>query len=239
MVQLSDTFSFHDFSWRGDPRWADSHKLIVYAPWVVFVLFILSIAEIAFGSTWLVQLNHITLYDCPIKTSVEEIDWQKLMLIYSSPKIIQTLLIPGLSFFNTLPSLHAHLLLRRNPPLLAIWFSSIFTVMMAISPILMLASCVNSPSAGPALRQAECYRGTPGKGGDSGVHLSIWALYVATTLLSAFLYAVHLGMAVYVRRNLKAKAASGADDAIDLEEEERRRAKARELWKKAVSMEGL
>lgn len=33
------------------------------APWVVMTLFCLSIAEVAFGSVWLVQMHHITVYE--------------------------------------------------------------------------------------------------------------------------------------------------------------------------------
>ena len=160
-------------------------------------------------------------------------------MIFFSPKIIQTLIIPGLSFFNTLPSLHAHLLIRRNPPLLAIWFSSSFVIMMLISPILMLGSCVNNPSAGLALRQAECYAGTPGPGGDSGVAKSIWALMVTFSLFSALGYGLHLAMAVKVYRVEKWKKAQGIVEAVDPEEEERRKAKARELWIKMANREGL
>jgi len=213
---MADTFSYHNFSWKGDPRWEKASSWTVYAPVVVLVLFFFSVAEVAFGSTWLVQMNHITV-----------------------PKIIQTLLIPGLSFFNTLPSLHAHLLIRRNPPKLAIWFSSSFVVMMLLSPILMLGSCINSPSASPALRQAECYAGTPGPGGDSGVTKSIWGLMVACSLLSALGYAVHLAMAIKVHRVEKWKKDQGMVEAVDPEEEERRKAKARALWIQMTNREGL
>jgi len=213
---MADTFSYHNFSWKGDPRWANASNWTIRAPAVVLVLFFLSVAEVAFGSTWLVQMNHITV-----------------------PKIIQTLLIPGLSFFNTLPSLHAHLLIRRNPPKLAIWFSSSFVIMMLLSPVLMLASCINSPSAGPALRQAECYAGTPGTGGDSGVAKSIWALMVASSLLSALGYAVHLAMAIKVYRVEKWKKDQGVVEPVDPDEEERRKARARELWVQMTNREGL
>lgn len=57
---MSSTFDFHNFSWKGDPRW-EKAGWTVYAPAVVFVLFWLSIAEVALGSTWLVQMNHITV----------------------------------------------------------------------------------------------------------------------------------------------------------------------------------
>lgn len=111
--------------------------------------------------------------------------------------------------------------------------------MMLLSPLLMLASCVNSPTASPALRQAECYAGTPGSGGDSGVSESIWALMVVCSLFSAVGYAVHVVMAVKVLRVMNWKKAEGIEDIVDPEEEEKRKAKARELWVKMTNMEGL
>ena len=103
----------------------------------------------------------------------------------------------------------------------------------------MLGSCVNSPSAGPALRQAECYAGTPGEGGDSGVNKTVWALMITFSLLSAIGYAIHLAMAIKVYKVEKWKQAQGIVEAVDPEEEERRKAKARELWIKMTNREGL
>ena len=111
--------------------------------------------------------------------------------------------------------------------------------MMLISAVVMLGSCINNPSAGPALRQAECYAGTPGEGGDSGVAKSIWALIVTCNLLSAVGYAIHLAMAIKVHRVEKWKKSQGIVEPVDPEEEERRKAKARELWIKMTSREGL
>lgn len=156
-----------------------------------------------------------------------------------SPKIIQTLLIPGLSFFNTLPSLHAHLLLRQNPPKLAMWFGASFVIMMLVSPILMLGSCIHSPTAGPALRQAECYQGTPGPGGDSGVSLPVWALLVTCELISAVGYGIHFAMAYRVRSVEMQRKRDGIVDAVDPAVEEARKQKARDLWVKMTKMEGL
>ena len=103
----------------------------------------------------------------------------------------------------------------------------------------MLGSCVNSPSASAALRQAECYKGTPGTGGDSGVSKPIWALMVVCSIFSAIGYAVHLAMALKVQKVEKWKKDSGIVEAVDPEEEEARRAKARELWIKMTNREGL
>ena len=49
---MADTFSYHNFSWKGDPRWAKASSWTIHAPVVVLVLFFLSVAEVAFGSTW-------------------------------------------------------------------------------------------------------------------------------------------------------------------------------------------
>ena len=111
--------------------------------------------------------------------------------------------------------------------------------MMLLSPIIMLASCVNSRSASPSLRQAECYRGTPGPGGNSGAAKPIWGLMVATSLLSGIFYIVHLAMAVRVHRFLKWKRDQGIEEAVDPEEEEKRKARARELWVQMTRMDAL
>ena len=160
-------------------------------------------------------------------------------MLLDSGKIFQTLFIPGLSFFNTTPSLHAHLLLRRNPPQLALTMGILFTLMMLLSPILMLGSCLNSPHAGASLRQAECYRGTSGRGGDSGVSLSIWALMIVFSFLSAIGYAIHALMAWKVHSHLRWMRVQGVVEAPDPEEEERKKQKSHELWVKMTRMNNL
>ena len=52
------TLQFHNFSWTGDPRWAKASRFTLYGPVVVVVVLLLSIAEISFGSIWLVQLQN-------------------------------------------------------------------------------------------------------------------------------------------------------------------------------------
>lgn len=60
---LRETLSFHDFSWKGDARWAGASPITLRAPIVVFVLLLLSIAQIALGSVWIVAVGeHMTVY---------------------------------------------------------------------------------------------------------------------------------------------------------------------------------
>ena len=62
MAGLKGTLKYQDFSWKGDPRWAKAGRYTKHAPIVVFVLFLLSIGLVALGSTWLVQMDNVTLY---------------------------------------------------------------------------------------------------------------------------------------------------------------------------------
>lgn len=103
----------------------------------------------------------------------------------------------------------------------------------------MLGSCVNSPKATSGLRQAECYRGTPGKGGDSGGTFSIWILVIVFSFVSAMGYAVHAFMAWKVHKHLQWKQEMGVEEVVDPEEQERRKKKAHDLWVKMTSIEGL
>ena len=103
----------------------------------------------------------------------------------------------------------------------------------------MLGSCVNSPKATSGLRQAECYRGTPGKGGDSGGAFSIWILVIVFSFLSAIGYGVHASMAWKVHKHLQWKQEQGVEEVVDPEEQERRKKKAHDLWVKMTSIEGL
>ncbi|KAI4242321.1 MAG: hypothetical protein L6R40_004050 [Gallowayella cf. fulva] len=206
---MLDTFSYHNFSWQGDMRWYKASKYTRYAPVVVVVLMFLSIAEIAFGSVWIANLGDTM----------------------TVPKIIQTLLIPGCSFFNVIPSLHLHLLLRINPPTLALCFSSIFSFVYLFSTLLMLASC--GPSAKGVLRplrRSECYLGIEGGPTRYGVTKGIWAAFQACNLLSAILYAYHAALAYYVLRGINQRKAAGIVEVEDPEVIAERRAKAREEW---------
>jgi len=46
------TLQFHNFSWKGDPRWAGASRYTLYGPAVVAVILVLSIIQIALGATW-------------------------------------------------------------------------------------------------------------------------------------------------------------------------------------------
>lgn len=153
--------------------------------------------------------------------------------------IIQTLLIPGCSFFNTVPSLHLHMLLRNNPPRMAMIFSAIFATLYITSAILSLAVCEGSGSGIPGgLRRAECPQGTPG-GPVKGVKKGVWDVMVAFQFLSFLGYVVHGTMAWKVYSVEKGKKDRGEVEAVDPDEEEKRRVLARELWAKNYRMEGL
>lgn len=153
--------------------------------------------------------------------------------------IIQTLLIPGCSFFNTIPSIHLHMLLRNNPPRMAIWFSSTFVILYLTSAIFMLATCLSPASGVPhGLRRAQCAQGMPG-GPRHGVTKSVWDVMVVFQFFSVMGYMVHGVMAWKVYSVLKKKKQSGEVEMVDPDEEEARKAKARELWQKNYRMEGL
>lgn len=153
------------------------------------------------------------------------------MLTSCSPKIIQTLLIPGCSFFNAIPSLHLHLLLRINPPTLALYFSSIFSFVYLFSTVLMLASCGPDRSKVPgALRRSECYVGIKGGPQDYGITKGVWIAFQVCNLLSAIAYAYHAGLAYYVLRGINRRKAAGEIEVEDPDVVAARRAKAREEW---------
>lgn len=154
--------------------------------------------------------------------------------------IIQTLLLPGCSFFNALPSLHLHMLLRSNPPRLALFFSTTFAILYLVDFIFSLAVCApSSPRHIPhGLRRAECAKGVAG-GPTHGVSKAIWDTMAAFELLSVVAYAVHAAMAWKVARVLRGRKERGEMEAVDPDEEEARRQKARDLWQRNYRMEGL
>ena len=57
--------------------------------------------------------------------------------------------------------------------------------------------------------------------------------------LSVVAYGVHGSMAYKVRRVLKGREKRGEIEALDPEQEEARKQKARDLWQKNYRMEGL
>ncbi|MCJ1269987.1 hypothetical protein MMC22_009880 [Lobaria immixta] len=172
---LRDTFSYHNFSWRGDPRWADASPITLRAPVVVVILLLLSIAQISLGSVWIVAVG-------------EDM--------------------------------------------------TVFAIVYLVSSIVLLASCTTSTSTSNALRRTECPQGTSSSPNE-GVSKSVWDAMVTTSLLSAALYACHAGMAVYVKKVIKRKKEAGIEEAVDPAQEEARAQKARDLWVKATSQQGL
>lgn len=153
------------------------------------------------------------------------------MLVLDRPKILQTLILPGLAFFNSVPSLHLHMLVRKNPPGLALFFSSSLALLWLVSAILFLVSCSSdSASISLALRQTECPKGHVGV--RSGPSPAIWNVVVAFSLVSAVLYSMHAGMAAYVKvvvtREEREKKRSGAVDLVVVDPAELEL--ARERW---------
>ena len=145
---------------------------------------------------------------------------------YKSAQVIQPLIVPGLSFFNAIPSLHLHVLARVNPPTLALWFSGILSVIMFVSAIFFLGSCVGNDNWYGNLARNECPSGTGGLAG-------VWDAMVALQLVSAVLYGLMAAMAWRVRRALHAKderIAAGME-MVSQEEKERRESEARERWR--------
>lgn len=57
------TLSFHNFSWKGDPKWWNASSWTGYGPIVVCVIFAIAVVQVVCGSIWIVQLgNHLTVY---------------------------------------------------------------------------------------------------------------------------------------------------------------------------------
>ena len=57
------TLSFHNFSWKGDPKWWNATSWTGYAPIIVCVIFALSIVQLVCGSLWIVELgSNLTVY---------------------------------------------------------------------------------------------------------------------------------------------------------------------------------
>ncbi|KAL6246885.1 hypothetical protein RBB50_006192 [Rhinocladiella similis] len=192
-----------DASFQGDLRWARTAKWTGYAPWVVLVIGILSMVEIALGAVWIASL----------KTDL------------SFAQVIQPLIAPGLSFFNAIPSLHLHVLARVNPPRLALWFSVSMALIMFISSIFFMGACVGNHGHG-SVQRYECPSGT---GGNS----KVWDAMVALQFLSAILYACTSAMAWKVKRALESRdgrIAAGLE-MVTQEEKERRESEARERWR--------
>ena len=125
------------------------------------------------------------------------------VLIYGSGVVFQTLLLPGIAFFNAPTSLHLHLLTRRNPPGLALTFSGILSICFLLNSLLWLVSCTSNVASTQAFLNVECPKGI--RAVTEGPSKPLWDVMVAFGLLSAVLYACHAGMALYVMRDRKRK----------------------------------
>lgn len=154
--------------------------------------------------------------------------------------MIQTLIVPGLSFFNTIPSAHLHILARSNVPKLTICFSAPLSIIYLASAIVYLASgcfsngAINDPDHHrqvSELHKNEC---------PTVPTQTTWDAMVALQLLSGLLYAVHAAMATRVHLYHKKKAQAIADgtlvEEVDLEAKTRREQEARDRWQRIVDL---
>ncbi|OAP63326.1 hypothetical protein AYL99_02553 [Fonsecaea erecta] len=192
-----------DASFRGDERWRKASKWTGHAPWFVLAIGILSMIEIALGAVWIASLTTDLNFG----------------------QVIQPILIPGLAFFNAIPSLHLHVLARVNPPRLALWFSATLSIIHFVSSVLFMGACVGNHSHG-SLQRNECPSAT---GGSEG----IWDAMVALQFISAVLYGLVAVMAWKVRKVVEARderIAQGVE-MVSEEEKQRRESEARERWK--------
>ena len=155
--------------------------------------------------------------------------------LFPSGTVVQSLIIPGLSFFNAIPSAHLHILARSNPPKLAIWFSSILSLCYITSAVVYLAAgCLgnynpNRPSNN--FQRNDC---------PSGSTTVTWDVNVALQLLSFVCYTMHAAMAVKVHRfhKKRTQAIEGGTlvEEIDLQAKARREQEARERWQRIVDL---
>ncbi|KAL9112131.1 MAG: hypothetical protein Q9227_003508 [Pyrenula ochraceoflavens] len=203
------------YSLKGDPRWIDaSPNFTAYAPHVVIVLFVLSLIEIVIGTLWIVQYNQGMTFQ----------------------GIIQPIIIPVMSFFNTVPSGHLHLFAHVNPPMLAISFSSILALCYLLTAIMYVASCRSGTPR--TLQKAECYRNFDNNG-LGGPTKGIWGAVVAFAWLSFVGYTLHAYMAWVVwgwmKRRPRDEHGMVIDPNMDPAKKARREALARERWRKMGS----
>lgn len=54
------TFQYHNFSLKGDSRWAGASRVTGYAPVVVCVLLGLSVVQVSLGAVWLSCLEDVS-----------------------------------------------------------------------------------------------------------------------------------------------------------------------------------
>ena len=149
-----------------------------------------------------------------------------------SGAVIQSLIIPGLSFFNAIPSAHLHILARSNMAKLAIWFSVPLSLIYFASSILYLsAGCLSKHPPHNDLQKNDC---------PTYSTQTTWDIMVALQLLSGVCYAFHAAMAIKVFRFHKKRNAQIEEgtivEEIDLEAKARREQEARERWRRIVDL---
>ena len=162
----------------------------------------------------------------------------------SSAAIVQPLVVPGISLFNVIPSLHLHILARSNNPKLALWFSSIIATMFFASAVIFLAACPsgvpslpspssssssssNNPRLQSSFAKTEC---------PAGSNPQAWDALVALQLCSFVGYVLHGVMAWTVIRRTGRQArdvAMGLREMPVVDEEQKRREEeeARRRWR--------
>ena len=218
-------FDFRDASLKGDPKWwKTSPRFAIHAPKIVLGLAVLSIVEIVLGVVWIVGIQSLGS------------GWGSLTF----PQVIQPLIVPAMSFFNTIPSLHLHVLARSNNPILAMVFSSILSLVFLGSAIVFLPPCVggNHPLPGSAFekpgtasrinqyQRTEC---------PSGNNRGIWGTMIALQFVSAIGYALHFAMALRVHRGISRRdrriKSGDLVEMVDPVEKAKRDEEARRRWR--------
>jgi hypothetical protein len=148
------------------------------------------------------------------------------MALDDSAQVLQPLIVPGISFFNAIPSLHLHVLARVNPPRLAIWFSTSISICYFASGIIFLASCVGRSKFTESVQRNECPEGAQG-------NAKVWDAMVTLLIISGVLYFLHATMAWKVKTALEdqEQRIDAGVEMVSPEEIERRHSEARERWK--------
>ena len=59
---MVNTLKYHDFSIKGDKRWSDASRITGYAPFLVFNILLLSMAQAAVGGAWLASVHTLGVY---------------------------------------------------------------------------------------------------------------------------------------------------------------------------------
>lgn len=222
-MPVSALFDFRDASFKGDPKWhRTSPHFARYAPYVVLGLAVLSIVEVVLGVVWITGIQDLAH------------GWGSLTFA----QVVQPLIVPGLSFFNTIPSLHLHVLARSNLPIMALIFSVLLALIFLGSAIVFLPPCVGGNSPLPAeafedpnvrisgYQRTEC---------PSGSHRGIWGAMIALQFVSFLGYSLHATMAWWVMHGLKRRdrdiASGDLVEMVDEDEKARREEEARRRWR--------